>query len=100
MEKLFTSKKPSKPSEAKQDSKLLSKRKPNKGKPLFSDSGKNKGKGKKKRRKLRPEEKLKASQFRLLNEFLYTNSSKTSQEYFQKRQADFKVVRFPLTPVP
>lgn len=46
-----------------------------------------------KAKKERPDVKLKSSQFRLLNEFLYTNDSKTSQQYFEKRADDFKTVR-------
>ncbi len=56
-----------------------------------------KGKHQKEKKKLRPEERLKSSQFRLLNEFLYTNSSKIAVEYFQKRKDDFNVVRHHLT---
>ena len=44
-------------------------------------------------------EDLKSSQFRLLNEYLYTNSSAASKEYFDSRRAEFEVVS-PALPVP
>ena len=43
-------------------------------------------------------EDLKSSQFRLLNEYLYTNSSAASKEYFDSRRAEFEVVS-PALPV-
>lgn len=95
MEKLF-----SKPKTKKQeDPKLLTKRKPEKksDKGEISDKKRQAAIAKrkrkqKKRKRIKPEEKLKSSQFRLLNEFLYTNSSSTSLDYFSKRKEDFKTV--------
>ena len=93
MEKLFSKKPQNKPKNNN-----LGKRNPGapqKGKGGNKGPKKARGKGRKGKggRRLRPEEKLKSSQFRLLNEFLYTNDSKTSQEYFKKRQNDFEIVQ-------
>lgn len=98
MEKLFSKPKDDKP----QDETMLKKRKPeNKSDKAQNPDSKDqavvnkKKKKRRKRKKIKPEEKLKSSQFRLLNEFLYTNDSSVSRDYFSKRKEDFKTVSIP-----
>ena len=63
--------------------------------PTGTDASPNKFKKKRKYgsgKRWKPEQRLKASQFRMLNEFLYTHDSSAAVEYFKNRKEDFTIV--------
>ena len=73
----------------KRSSKLLTKRNYfNKDKPETTDDTQNNKISEYKNR-------LKSSQFRILNEYLYTKNSKNAESYFSKNPDEFDMVRIP-----
>ena len=83
MEKLFT--KTKKETEETTAQSQLTKREPEK------EAAPAPKRTRKVRKRLKPEERLKSSQFRLLNQFLYENPSEAAVDLFSKRKEDFEV---------
>lgn len=83
MEKLFTKSK--KDSDKETTNSQLTKREPE------NEGGAVQKRKRKVKKRLKPEERLKSSQFRLLNQFLYENPSEAAVDLFSKRKEDFEV---------